>query len=391
VGFVAANTLMAHYGRWIGALGGDVETVGWIMGTGALSSLVLRPWCGQWIDRIGARNMWLLGYLVFGVASLGNLMLTDLNDWIYLWRGLLAIGAAFVFSSSLAYITQAAPKERRTEAIGSLGVAGFIGIMTGPLIGDLLLGDNHTVERFHIMFIGGAAALVIPALLLFGIEMPSTDRTQQTSVKLKDFIRDIQQYWPGSIVYVQLVFGLCMTVPFVFFAKYVDEIGLLIDGVSEVGLFFVCYAGCGLTVRILSRKIPDRLGRRKMLLFGAVVMAGGQFTYFLVDKDHAWFILLPALVTGTGHALMFHTSTSLFVQTFPENARGVGSAFALMMVDTGMIGGAPLMGWIAGNYGYNAMFATVGGAVISAIIVYSLASIPVWKERVRLAQADRST
>jgi MFS family permease len=381
---------MAHYGRWISALGGDIETVGWIMGTGALASLVLRPWCGQWIDRIGARNMWLLGYLIFGTASLGNLMLSGLNNWIYLWRGLLAIGAAFVFSSSLAYITQTAPASRRTEAIGSLGVAGFIGIMTGPLIGDLLLGDNHTVARFHILFIGGAAALVIPALLLLGLKIPPKNPEHHVSIRLKDFVRDVRRFWPGSIVYVQLVFGLCMTVPFVFFTKYVDEIELSIPSLSVVGLFFVCYAGWGLTVRILSRKIPDRWGRRKMLLFGAIVMASGQFTYLLVDKGHAWFVIVPALITGMGHALMFHTSTSLFVQTFPERSRGVGSAFALMIVDTGMIGGAPAIGWIAGRFGYNTMFVTVGAAVISAIVVYSVASIPVWKERFRLSQADRS-
>jgi MFS family permease len=386
IGFVASNTLMAHYGRWIGVLGGDVESVGWIMGIGSMASLILRPWCGQWIDRIGARNMWLIGYFLFGIASLGNLTLTSLSNWIYLWRGLLVIGAAFVFSSSLAYITQVAPAARRTEAIGSLGVAGFIGIMTGPLVGDLLLGENHTVEGFHNLFIGAAIALVVPALLLLGLKTRARDDSQPASVRLVDFIRDVRRYWPGSIVYVQLIFGLCMTVPFVFLTKYVDAAHISIEGISEVGLFFVCYAGWGLTVRISSRKIPERLGRRKMLLFGGLIMAIGQFSYFLVDQQSPWWIVAPALITGTGHALMFHTATSLFVHTFPENSRGVGSAFALMIIDTGMIGGAPIMGWMAARYGYNSMFAAVGVAVLSSVVVYSWASIPVWKEQLRLAQ-----
>lgn len=384
VGFVTANTLMAHYARWIGVLGGDVEAAGWIMGTGSLASLVLRPWIGQWIDRIGARNMWFLGYLIFAGASLGNLTMTGLTNWIYVWRGLLTIGAAFVFSSSLAYITQAAPVQRRTEAIGSLGLAGFIGIMTGPLVGDLLLGQEsheHTVASFHVMFIGAAVALVVPSLLLLGLKVPATDRSQKSSLKIAQFVRDVRQYWPGSIVYVQVVFGLCMTVPFVFLTKFVDESGLSTDGLSEVGLFFVCYAGWGLLVRFLSRRIPDRWGRRKMLLFGAIVMASGQFSYLFVDKAHSWLLIAPALITGAGHALMFHTATSLFVQTFPETSRGVGSAFALMVVDTGMIGGAPAMGWIAARFGYNAMFVTVGLFVLSAFAVYLLASLSVWKTR----------
>ncbi len=56
VSFVMGNALMAHYARWISWLGGDVDRIGWIMGTGAIAGLLLRPWLGQWINRVGART-----------------------------------------------------------------------------------------------------------------------------------------------------------------------------------------------------------------------------------------------------------------------------------------------------------------------------------------------
>lgn len=384
IGFVLSNTLMAHYARWIGHLGGDVDKVGWIMGAGSIVGLVMRPWMGQWIDRIGARNMWLLGYVLFAIGSLLNLLLRDLGPMIYVCRSFLVLGPAIVFSSSLAFITHHASVQRRTEAIGMLGVAGFTGMILGPFIGDVILSGERSREAFELLFITAAGSLIIPAILLSFIK-PLATESRTGSLHLSEFMRTLRHYWPGTIFTVQMVFGLCMTVPFIFLTKYIDETGLAIDGVSEVGLFFLCYAGWGLTVRIVSRRIPERLGRRKMLLVGTLVMGTGMLLFLCVDAAHPWRLAIPALVCGTGHAMVFHTSTSLFLEPFPAGSRGAGSALSLMALDVGMIGGAPLMGTIAQRFGYNAMFTTIAVACFTAAVVYAVASIPVWKQRAQEA------
>jgi MFS family permease len=390
IGFVLSNTLMTHYARWIDFLGGDVEQVGIIMGAGAVVGLLLRPGIGQCIDRIGARNVWLLGYLIFGAGAAANLGLTDLGFGIYFCRSLLVLGAAFVFSSSLAYITHHAPPERRTEAIGILGVGGFIGMILGPVLGDVILGDTRSTENFQTLFAVSVASLVLPALLLFFLEPPATE-TRQPAARLTDFFRTIKRCWPGMIILVVATFGLCMTVPFVFLAKYIDEVGLSIPGVSEMGLFFFCYAGWGLTVRIWSRKIPDRLGRRKMLLVGCIVMGSGMFLFPWVDAEHPWRLAAPALLCGTGHALMFHTATSLFLHTFPAEVRGVGSALSLMVLDLGMIAGAPVLGYLAFHFGYEWLFRSVGATCFVTGTLYAFSSVPVWKARLETAGAESSS
>ena len=84
--FVSANTLMAHYSRWIEFLGGDLSQVGMIMGVGALLGLVLRPWMAQWINRLGARVMWACGYGIFSLSSLTNLFLENIDLEIFIVR-----------------------------------------------------------------------------------------------------------------------------------------------------------------------------------------------------------------------------------------------------------------------------------------------------------------
>ncbi len=164
--FVIANTLMAHYARWIDFLGGSVRQVGLIMGAGAVLGVILRPWMGQWINRLGSRTMWLIGFGVFSLGSFGNLLVTDLNPTIYLLRSCLALGSAIVFASSLTYITQTAPPHRHTEAIGILGVGGFLGMLLGPALGDLMLSAERTRDNFVMLFVAAGLGCILPAFLV---------------------------------------------------------------------------------------------------------------------------------------------------------------------------------------------------------------------------------
>ena len=392
VGFVLSNTMMTHYARWIVFLGGDDSDVGWVMGGGAVVGLLARPWIGQWIDRSGARRMWLVGYLICGVGTLLNLLILETGTLLYLSRAINVLGSAFVFSSSLAYITHLAPVSRRTEAIGVLGCGGFLGIIAGPFCGQLLLHGDRTRDDFSGLFLIAAAALVIPACLLLLLPESKVPANRQR-VQLWDFVRSSCRHWPGAIALVQCVFGLCMAVPFIFMTRFVDEIGMDHPGEfreSAVSWFFVCYAGWGLTVRLLSRRLPDRVGRRKVLLAGSMAMACGMWIFSLVDAVDPWLTLVTsALVCGTGHALMFHTGTALFLEPFPEDRRGVGAALSLMVMDTGMIAGAPLLGIIAEEAGYRFVFLTVAGACCLSTVVFAASSVSVWKMRLRTPLTQR--
>ena len=166
IGFSLVNmALLAHYPRWIAHHGGEVDAAGWITGTASIAGLVLRPWIGQWIDRFGARTIWMSGYAIFAIGSLSNLWIHDLGPAIYICRALLVVGSAVIFSSSLTYVTHLAPPGRRAEAIGTLGAAAFLGIAFGPWLGELVLSTSRTRDEFETLFVGGAVLLLLPVSL----------------------------------------------------------------------------------------------------------------------------------------------------------------------------------------------------------------------------------
>jgi MFS family permease len=372
--FVAANTLMAHYARWIEFLGGDLGQVGMVMGAGATVGLVLRPWMAQWINRLGARMMWAIGLGVFGAGSIANLTLVEIGPMIYVVRSSLVLGAAIVFASGLTYITQSTPQHRRTEAIGIFGIGGFMGMLIGPFIGDLFLADRDR-GNFALLFCVAAMANLLPAIGMYFLRPTTSERTN-SSVRLKDFVLTTRRHWPGTILLVDLAFGVCMAGPFVFVASFIDQASLQIEGVSIIGLFFLFYASTGIVLRLTLRRLPERIGSRKVLLAGMLFMSAGMFSFAIVDAANTWLMIVPALLTGAGHGLMFHTMTSLTLENYPLAVRGSGSALALMMLDLGTIFGAPVLGMIGERFGFSMLFSAIGcfTLVVAATYTASCAS-----------------
>ncbi len=369
--FVIANTLMAHYARWVEFLGGDLSQVGWIMGAGAAASLFLRPWIALWINRIGAKASLGIGYAVFSCAAFTNLALDDLGPLIFIARGANVLGAAIVFASSLTYISQIAPERRRTEAIGILGVGGFVGMLIGPVLGDFFLGGElRSRADFVNLFVVAGLANIFSVVLLCCLRAPTAYNTQK-SLRISDFVGTIRAFWPGSILLVDMTFGVCMTVPFVFVASFIDDAPLRMAGISEIGFYFWFYAGAGIFFRLLLRRLPERIGARRVLMFGLLVMSAGMFSFSIVSESRPWLILIPALLTGVGHSLMFHTMTSLTIEGFPHAVRGTGSALALMMLDLGTFVGAPMLGLIGEHWGYSALFACIGCFTLVTAAVYA--------------------
>ena len=174
-----------------------------------------------------------------------------------------------------------------------------------------------------------------------------------------------------------------MSGPFIYMASFIDYASLWIEGVSVIGLFFWFYAGLGITVRLSLRQLPDRIGPRKVLLVGMLFMSAGMSCFGLVDAGNAWMIIVPAVLTGIGHGLMFHTMTSLTLERFPTEVRGTGSALAVMMLDLGTIAGAPILGWIGEEYGFAMLFGAIGITCLLTAIAYAASNLPLALSEVR--------
>ena len=142
--------VLFRYADLVTALGGTEFHLGWIVGMGMVGSLFTRLALGTGIDRNGPRLIWMGSALLFSASCFAHLALESCHGpWIYILRICFASSIAGIVGSSMAMISGRMQESRIAEILGMLGTSGFLGMVIGTQLGDLLLG-TETLQRRQI-------------------------------------------------------------------------------------------------------------------------------------------------------------------------------------------------------------------------------------------------
>lgn len=360
---VTANALTFRFADFVVLLGGTVATAGLIVGVGTAGSIVLRLLMGRSIDRYGPRPVWLASAGLFVVANLAFVPLGSLGPAIYGARLLFTLGLSGMFTCAFVCVCADVPATRRAEVIGILGTSGFLGMLLGPALGDLLFNTLRAGPTQFAALFGITAALGVAH---FGIVwrvvrplQPQTQSSRESMIGL--FVR----YWPGPLVVVALMMGVMATVPSTFLTRFAVERSL-----SGIGFYFAAFAVTAALVRVVGRNLPERVGRPKALVAGMAGMALSMTCYGWVGHD--WHLILPGLLAGVGHGLLFPCAVSLGADAFPDEHRGTAMNLIMGCSDLGMLLGAPALGWVAHTWGFGAMFLTTASLQGVCAVYYTV-------------------
>lgn len=364
---VAANTLAFRFAEFIHFLNGSEAVAGRIVAYGLIGALISRIWLGQAIDRFGVRRIWLIGTMLFLVGS-GTMLSTQvLGTGLFVARVAYEIGTACMFVCSNLHIQLRVPEHRRTEAIGSLGSSGFVGMIVGAQLGNWVFSGPATAilftQLFSTMIIFGLLYLIFVLMLTHSDNHVRPEITPPVHVLMR-------RYWPGPVVLVALMMGLGFAVTMV----YVTRLATTRGGAESqgFGVFFTCYALSAFSFRLSTRTLSRKLGRRVMILCGLMGHAIGHLT--LIFAHQSWQFAIPAICIGFGHALLFPCVVSLGSEPFPPQYRGTGTTMILAFIDLGRGIMSPLLGWIIVRYaaaGFEAMLITTTAILTLSVPAYA--------------------
>jgi MFS family permease len=321
------------------------------------TALFFQPIAGRLGDRRGRRLLVVSGALIMAVTIAAYTWADSL--WaLSALRLATGVGEALAFVGVATVVNDLAPPERRGETISlySLGVWG--GLALGPLLGETVLGSEHRYDAVWLV----AAAFSLGSAAI-GLLLPET-RPAVTEAPRKTRIVHPAAIAPG-VVLIASAFGFAGFNAFV--AVYARELGL--DGAGRV---FLLYAGIVVTIRILGREIPDRLGARKASGLALVLLAAGLLTIGVWHAPEGLYAGTAVFAAGT--ALAFPSLMMLAVGGAPETERGSVIGTFGAFADIGFALGAVSLGAVAAVTGYEGVFVVAAAASLTGVLL--LARLP---------------
>ena len=338
---VTANAMTFRFAEFVEAFGGTEKVAGFIVGCGTAGALFGRLFLGQAIDRFGVRRLWLTVVSLF-VLGAGLVAVSDaIGFTLYAGRVAFAIGLAGMFTCSIFHAQNRAPVARRTEVIGNLGSSGFLGMVLGSQLCDLV-GRRFAGPIEPGVAFGSVAGIgcVYFALVLLITRRDEHSRPSATPAAYRLIFR----FWPGPVVFAALAMGMYFVVPSVFLTRFSTHRGL-----NGIAAYWTTYAIIAFLFRVGTRKWSQTVGRHRMILLGT--LGYGIGFAMMPQVTQPWHFVFPALCAGFGHSLLFPAVVSLGTEAFPREYRGTGTTLVLGFFDLGGAISAPILGAVIDHYG----------------------------------------
>lgn len=338
-GLVAVGAVLPVLPRYVhGPLDAGNIAVGIVIGSYAITGLLLRPLAGRFADRRGRKPAVLLGS--FLVAGAGFLYLLPFGvPGLIGARLLLGAGEGTVFTAGSAWIVDIAPPERRGRVIGLYGLAVWSGLSVGPLIGELLL---HASGYTLVWLFAGVAPLVgaLIALRLPDPFHPTPADDEHHPLIAPEAVR------PGAALALASL-GYATVASFVVLHLEARDIG---HGAVVFGVF----ATMVVLTRLVGGDLPDRVGPARVAIVAAIVEALGLTA---IAVAHSLGVaVVGALAMGAAFSLLYPSLSLIVVDRVPETRRGAALGTFTAFFDAGIGFGAPLAGVAAALGGYESAF-----------------------------------
>ncbi|HEY4308035.1 MAG TPA: MFS transporter [Pirellulales bacterium] len=364
------HSLLFRYADVVFFLGGSELLLGTIVGVGMVGSLAMRLAQGIGIDRYGPRRMWIISGLLFVASCLGHLLLTRADSpLIFVLRIGYACAIAGFFGASITFISSRAPVSRMAEMVGMLGTSGFLAMVIGTWLGDVMIGGAPmTWPRMQLMFVVCAVLGMINVILA---AFATRHQHFQPRTRHASAWGLLRRYHPGSVLLVSAATGFGLGLPGTFLRPYAESMNI-----PGIALFFAVYCPTAFVARFLGRRLPTKIGNRRVLLLGLASMVTGMVLFTIASNQ--WLLCLPAVALGIAHALLFPSVIAAGTSVFPARNRGLATTLVLAFFDLGTLVGSPIAGGIvsyaglAGIPAFGSMFVAVAVMIGTSAVVYAL-------------------
>ncbi|MBI4337580.1 MAG: MFS transporter [Chloroflexi bacterium] len=370
----------------------DISVVIWVTVVYYLVSTGLMLSAGWVGDVLGRKRVLALGFLIFALGAGLSAMAENIYQLIGL-RVLTAVGAAGILSSEYAIIAAVFPGRERGRALGINSAIVGLGLALGPLVGGILL--DHLGWRSVFYFRAPIALLGVVLTWWLLRDDRGVKGAVQTDVlggvllfiSLATFLAMVNQggrLGLGSPVVWVLALAVVILLPLLlkverrarrpvldleFLRKPANALTMLSlifhylawgsfnavaaffllqgKGFSQsmAGLLLATFPFMRFLFGPLAGAASDRVGTRRLIIAGNVLLVVGLLVLSSLDADAGWArILVGFLLMGLGPAVFEPSNTSHFMGSTSRDRLGTASASISTGRQIGLSGGLAVAG-----------------------------------------------
>ena len=342
---------------------------------------------GHYGDKVGRKSMLVLTLIMMGVATacIGLLPTYDsIGVWapivLVLLRVVQGFGVGGQWGGAVLMTVEHAPPGQR----GFYGSWPQIGVPAGLLTSTIIFTlftrlpqDQFMSWGWRIPFILSLALVAVGLLIRLKIlETPSFTKMKETRSVSRQPVLEVLQKYPKQVLqaagarcaengafYIYSAFMLVYATQHVHISRDIPLTGIMIASALE--FFFVPFYGW----------LTDRIGRRPVYMFGAVMTALLAFPLFwLFDTGSTPLIYLALLLVFLcSHAPMYAPQGAFFAELFGTSVRYSGASLGAQLSAAVAGGFSPLIATaLLPKYGPNAIaLYIIGMAIITIVAVWS--------------------
>lgn len=343
---------------------------GWVMGSAILGCLIGVMVSGSLSDRYGRKPLMIIASLVFIVAAIGT-GISDTLSWFIVYRVLGGIGIGIASNLSPMYIAEVSPANVRGKFVSLNQLTVVIGILSAQLVNwmiadpiapgeDILNSWNGQMGWRWMFWAGGVPAVFFFIMIFIVPESPKWlgtqlkfDKSEKILTKIggKEYAQsevaalraslsevtekvDFRLLFKGKMPKILLIgiviaaFQQWCGINVIF--NYAQEIFSAAGyGVSDILFNIVITGVTNVIFTIIGMYAVDKLGRRSLLLFGAIGLACiyailGACYYFQISGIAVLILVMLAIAC---YAMTLAPITWVVIsEIFPTRIRGMAMA-----------------------------------------------------------------
>jgi len=352
---------------YIRDVGGSEQQIGLVMGAFAIGLLGSRAWLGHVADQRSRKIVLLIGLAAAAIAPFCYIFVQSI-PLLTLVRVFHGISIAAFATGYNALVVDLSPPQNRGELIGYMSLVNPIGVALGPTLGGFLQAWAGYIPLFVLA--GGLA--VLGMVCTWRVQDPTVAHPQVRQISTatgSDFSQ--RKFWRllgaprlRTPALVMLLIGLTFGTLATFVPLYIDQEQVPLNA----GLFYTAAAIASFSVRLLTGRASDRIGRGLFISLGLGFYTLAMLT--LWNAASAVGFLIAGFVEGLGAGIVIPMIAALMADRSGANERGRVLSLCMGGFDLGIAIAGPLLGSIADQVGLRTMFGFASGFACLALLIF---------------------